>query len=382
MSDIVKILNVEEFGALSDDAKVEYLVAVEAMGQLVTVPVVELAEFLRSGIMKAEWEAHNATVEAKVTQPFFLATTAGLTDAVWSQVMGDAEPKFLADVQVGDVVDNKTTSGDDKGESLSITSNDVGDLGAVLGNATNVDVSAPPVPAPIPDTSSVSAPEGVTGTTAIAAPAPAPVPEAPVAVSTTQLKTIQPAPAKAVVVAEEKPAPAPLKTIQPGVVVKATAAPADETPPEVAAAMKVASMQTQSALAQIQEYMRDMHPAKPNNAKSIEQHQVKLMYALYTALTAEDQHFATVWKAIIAIAKQHRDGAFKVTARNRGLNSISLATIDNKMMRFLTRVIDLLAVQTGINDLATVKQHVDFAKLIESVTHHKAKQNLTAFYSA
>lgn len=373
MSDIVKILNVEEFGALNEDGKIEYLVAVEAMGKLVTVPVVELAEFLRSGIMKAEWEAHNESIEAKVTQPYFLATAASISDEVWVTVMGEAEPKLLADVQVGE----KTAFGDDKGESQSISSNEVGDLAVVLGTGTDVTSTSSPVPAPVADAPA-------------AAPAPidppsAPAPETPAASgqSTTQLKTIQPAPAKAVVAAAEpQVAPAPVKTIQAGVVVKETAAPTNEQLPEVAAAMQVGTMQSQTALNQIAEYMRDMHPAKPNNPASIEQHQVKLMYALYTILISEDKNFATVWKAVIALARQHRDGAFKVTARNRGLNSVSLATIDNKMMRFLTRVVDLLAVTSGMNDMSVIKQHVDMAKLLESVTHVKAKQNITAYYSA
>ncbi|HEX9136546.1 MAG TPA: hypothetical protein VF905_06335 [Nitrospirota bacterium] len=242
-------------------------------------------------------------------------------------------------------------SGDNKGEQQTITSKDVGDLGAVLG------------------------------TTAVESQ-----PAAPVAVTTTQRTEVQPPVAKAAVVQAPvaKPAasaPEVKKTVSTGVTVTDTSAVADEQLPEVLEALKVGKMQSNHAMLDILSYVSDMHPAKPQGAASIEANQIKLLNALYTIVISEDTNFAPVFKGVIAIVRRHRNDCFKVTMRNRGLNSVSMASIDNKNMRFLTRLVDTLFVASGLKDMSTVKQHVDMKKLFETVANVRAKQNLTAFFS-
>jgi hypothetical protein len=243
-----------------------------------------------------------------------------------------------------------TTSGDSKGTVETVTAADVGNLNDVLGGDTGVTLSQrTPVP-------------GVDAT------APTPTPEQVAAVT-----------AKATVAAER--VATINKTVNLDVVVKNTGAVSDEQLPEVVAAMKVGTMQTQSAMHALLEYVQEMLPAKPQTESSIHNSQIKLLTALYTILSAEDENFATVFRGVIAIIKAHRNQAFKITSRSRGLNSISTGLIDNKNMRFLTRVIDLLVVTAGLTDISKAKEHVDFAKLLDSVTNVRAKQNLTAFYS-
>lgn len=242
-----------------------------------------------------------------------------------------------------------TTPGDSKGTTETITAADVGDLGTILGGDAGVTLTQrTPVP-------------GVDAT------APTPTPEQ-VAVAT----------ATATAAAERV---AVIKTINVDVVVKNTGAVSDEQLPEVVEAMKVGKPQTQSALHSLLEYVQEMLPARPQTESSIHNSQVKLLTALYTILSAEDENFATIYRGALAIVKAHRNESFKITSRGRGLNSISTGLIDNKNMRFLTRVIDLMVVTAGLTDISKAKEHVDFTKLLDSVTNVRAKQNLTAFYS-
>lgn len=166
-----------------------------------------------------------------------------------------------------------------------------------------------------------------------------------------------------------------------GVVVKSTAAVADTQLPEVTAALAVAKMQTVPALTAILNYARDMHPAQPQTKDSIEKSQLRLLNALSIILVQEDENFPVVFKAVIAIVKANRNLAFKVTMVHRGMNTVSLATIDNDTMRFLTRLIDVLYVASGMNDVSQVKTAVDMKKLLSSVANVKANKNLTNFFS-
>jgi hypothetical protein len=245
-----------------------------------------------------------------------------------------------------------TASGDSKGEQQTITSSDVGDLNAVLGAAAT-EQKAPE-------------PTGVTTTQRTVVQQPA-----------AKVQGVQTAAAK-----PATPAPAPVvKTVATGVTVTDTAPVADEQLPEVVEALKVGKMQTNAAMHDILNYVQDMHPGKPQSAASIEANQLKLLNALYTIVISEDTNFATVFKGVIAIVRRHRNDCFKVTMRNRGLNTVSMATIDNKNMRFLTRLVDTLFVASGLKDMSTVKQHVDMKKLFEAIANVRAKQNLTAFFS-
>jgi hypothetical protein len=249
-----------------------------------------------------------------------------------------------------------TTSGDTKGDQQTITSTDVGDLNAVLG-ATGATAATEQKPA---ETTSV--------TTTQRAEVKQPIVNSKPPVQPTKPSSPPPAPIAA-------------KTVQAGVTVTDTAPVADEQLPEVLEALKVGKMQTNAAVLDLLSYVADMHPGKPQGAASIEANQVKLLNALYTIVISEDTNFGTVFKAVIAIVRRHRNDCFRVTMRNRGLNGVSMATIDNKNMRFLTRLVDAVVVASGLKDMSAVKQHVDMKKLFEAISNVRAKQNLTAFFS-
>ena len=182
------------------------------------------------------------------------------------------------------------------------------------------------------------------------------------------------------------PAPAPVaktpeQTSAAGVLVKSTAAVAEVQLPEVVAAYKVASMKSSSAIKSLLDYARDMHPAKSQTPSEIEKHQVKLLSALFTILSSEDENFGVVFKAVLAIVKANRKEAFSITMVHRGLNTIGMDVIDNDKMRFLTRLIDALIVASGVNNMSQVKGMVDMTKLLACVANVKANKNLTQFFS-
>lgn len=164
------------------------------------------------------------------------------------------------------------------------------------------------------------------------------------------------------------------------VVTTRSAATVDQTP-EFKAAMEVAKMATQSALHQVIAYCVAMAPGKPQTEKSIISSQMGLLGNLFIILSTEDKNFPTVYRALLSIVAANKTGAFRVESRNRGLNSVSLELMDNKQMRFLTRIVDLLCVNAGITDTDLVKQHVNIPRVLETVYNARIKQNLTAFYS-
>lgn len=219
--------------------------------------------------------------------------------------------------------------------------------------------------------------------------AAAPVDTKQAAVTATVRKTI-PAPAaqqqgvRDASVQQAPTAAVPQKTVAAGVTVQKT----DKTEvvddrqlPEVVAAMKVAKPQTQSALYQVIQYASDMNPAKRNELKQIEQAQANLRVALYTLLSAEDTNFKVVYQALLAVVRAHAKKCFAITARNRGLNTVSLQVIDNKNMRFLTKIVDLLVLTAGTNEIEQVKQHYDFSKMAEWCPNVRIQQNLTSYYA-
>ena len=209
------------------------------------------------------------------------------------------------------------------------------------------------------------------------------------AVTATVRKTI-PAPAaqqqatRDASVQQAPTAAVPQKTVAAGVTVQKTDKSEvvdDRQLPEVLAAMKVAKPQTQSALYQVIQYADDMNPAKRNELKQIEQAQANLRVALYTLLSAEDTNFKVVYQALLAVVRAHSKKCFAITARNRGLNTVSLQVIDNKNMRFLTKIVDLLVLTAGTNDIEQVKQHYDFSKMAEWCPNVRIQQNLTSYYA-
>lgn len=155
----------------------------------------------------------------------------------------------------------------------------------------------------------------------------------------------------------------------------------DRQLPEVVAAMKVGKPETQSALYQVIKYAEAMHPLQRVEMPAIERAQADLRVALYTLLSAEDANFKTVFRGLLAVVRAHKNNCFAVTARNRGLNTVSLQTIDNKNMRFLTKIVDLLVLTAGTNNVEQVKQHYDFSKLAEWCPNQRIQQNLTSYYA-
>jgi len=155
----------------------------------------------------------------------------------------------------------------------------------------------------------------------------------------------------------------------------------DRQLPEVVAAMKVGKPESQSALYQVIKYAEDLHPLKRVELPTIERAQADLRVALYTLLSAEDANFKAVFRGLLAIVRAHKGNCFSVTSRNRGLNTVSLQTIDNKNMRFLTKIVDLLVLTAGTNNVEQVKQHYDFSKLAEWCPNQRIQQNLTSYYA-
>lgn len=278
--------------------------------------------------------------------------------------------------------ENTTTSGDAKGEAQSIGASDVGDLSGVLG-----DLGA------LSGTGEATKVEGeenlntdallngalVGGATAPEAPKADPAavtlaPRAPVAV--------QAAVVDASANVTRGPIPEADREVRAGVSVSTNEAPVVEGVPEVTEAYKVVNMQVSAALVQAEEYVVAMAPGKSQNQKSVEQNQLKLLNTLHVITGADETSFKPAFIALIALVRANRDKAFKTTLRHRGLHAATLGTIDNKSMRFLTRMVDLLVVTSGVKDLSSVKTHVDMKRVLESVQSVRAQQNLTGFYSS
>lgn len=167
------------------------------------------------------------------------------------------------------------------------------------------------------------------------------------------------------------------------VVLASAAAPqGDKDLPDVSAAMEKGDAAVQSAVAQLVDYCVAMMPGKPQNQKTLEHHQLVLLNSLYVLLSAEEKQFKLAMRAVLALFKANASKCFSPTARNRGLNQAELGVIDNKNMRFLTRIVDVLAITAGTNQVNSVKKHVDMKKLMEAIPNVRIRQNLTAFYSA
>lgn len=170
-------------------------------------------------------------------------------------------------------------------------------------------------------------------------------------------------------------------TQSPGVVVtQATAAPV-ETSVAVAKAMEVASAQGQMALYQVIDYCLKMKPGVPQTPESTESHQKNLMSSLHVLLSTAPEHFTVVYTALLSIVRDNKQGAFLPQHRNRGLNTVSIASIDNRRMRWFTRMLDCLCVTAGTVLLADVKSHVDFKALLDSLPTVAIRQNVTQYYS-
>lgn len=291
-----------------------------------------------------------------------------------------------------------TLSGDAKGDTQTITAKDVGNAADVLGLGAE-GATGTPGPEGVEQVSKETA--ETTANTSQAAgsaektPSVEGVEQAAAAAKaqpvTAQVRKTIPAP-----VAQQSgvkaAAPSTATTPAAAVITKqvaaatvtntAAAAPAsDRDLPEVVAAMKVAKAQTQSALYQVIQYASDLHPGKRVDAKTIESAQVNLRSNLFTILSAEDVNFKVVYQALLAIVRTHKNNCFAITARNRGLNTVSLAALDNKGMRFLTKIVDLLVLTAGTNNLEQVKAHYDFSKLAEWCPNVRIQQNLTSYYS-
>lgn len=180
----------------------------------------------------------------------------------------------------------------------------------------------------------------------------------------------------------QEAAAATMESIKGSGLVTNTAAPAsDAMLPELAKAFQVAKMNSSSALKTIVDYARDMHPAQPQTKESIEKSQVRLLNALFTILSAEDENFGIVFKGVLAVVRAHRNEAFKITMIHRGMSTISHSAIDNATMLFLTRLLDTLQIAAGLRDISQVKKQVDMDKLLSAVANVRAKKNLTNFFS-
>lgn len=143
----------------------------------------------------------------------------------------------------------------------------------------------------------------------------------------------------------------------------------------------VVKMETQSALYQIIDYAKKMKPGQPRSAKEIEMAQVGLLNNLFVILSAEDEHFNVAYGALLSIVRDNKDLAFRAISRNRGLGSVSMEVMDNKQMRFLTRMLDMIVLTATTVNLADVARHMDIKKAVETAYNERIKKNLTNYYS-
>ena len=165
------------------------------------------------------------------------------------------------------------------------------------------------------------------------------------------------------------------------ITVKSTAQVVLPTSEIMAMAMAVVKMQTQSALYQIIDYAKKMKPGQPRSALEIQTAQLGLLNNLFIILSAEDEHFHVAYGALLSIVRDNQDGAFRAISRNRGLGTMSMEVMDNKQMRFLTRMLDMIVLTATTVNLSDVPRHMDIKKAVETAYNERIKKNLTNYYS-
>lgn len=178
------------------------------------------------------------------------------------------------------------------------------------------------------------------------------------------------------------PEQAPRTTVAGVVVQQSEAAPAtDRDIAEVQEAFAHGEGSMVIGLNQLLEYCSLMAPAKRQTPESSAQNQLQLANALSLILSADDENFRLGIRATLSLFAAHATNCFAPNLRNRGLMAADINIIDNKLMRFLTRIVDALVICAGSKDRRDALKHIDIQKVLSAVPNVRARQNLTAFFS-
>lgn len=228
----------------------------------------------------------------------------------------------------------------------TITSNDVGDLGSVLGLTNTVNDTAEPAPVGTP----VGAVVGDLN------PAPAPVVEAAAAKSVEEAAPVAAAPADAPVVA----APAPAE-VQPMIL-----------PVHV-------GLVGQSAIASLQQYVINMKPRTPIEPGTGARHQQSLYRALINIIDKTGNDFEPVFGAALQLFHNHADGAFHEKHVFRFMEHVQLSPDERTAFQRLLNMMKLAADPKGRH--IALKQMNFESTLKAPMVSEAGRQRVMAFFN-
>lgn len=185
----------------------------------------------------------------------------------------------------------------------------------------------------------------------------------------------------------QSPAATPAPSLVP---VQAAAVTPTETPvkpaapalPEVAAIFEKAKAEATSTgrmfLEQIEAYIAEMAPKKPQTAASISRWQVLLYRTLTSIINKCDADFYLVWRAVLAAFHSQKDGVFHESAVFRGMEHVVLPVNDQKGFQRILNIIKATAEPASRN--AAIKQ-IDFSRSLEFGVTEAGRSKLLNFYN-
>lgn len=158
--------------------------------------------------------------------------------------------------------------------------------------------------------------------------------------------------------------------------------PAAPALPEVAAIFEKAKAEATTVgrmfLEQIEVYMTEMAPKKPQDIKSISRWQVMLYRTLTSIINKCDSDFFLVWRAVLAAFHAQKDAVFHETAVFRGMQHIVLPPDDVKGFQRLLNLIKATAEPAART--AAIKQ-IDFGRSLEFGVTEAGRSKLLNFYN-
>lgn len=158
--------------------------------------------------------------------------------------------------------------------------------------------------------------------------------------------------------------------------------PAAPALPEVAAIFEKAKAEATTVgrmfLEQIETYMAEMAPKKPQDIKSISRWQVLLYRTLTSIINKCDSDFFLVWRAVLAAFHAQKDAVFHETAVFRGMQHIVLPPDDQKGFQRLLNLIKATAEPAART--AAIKQ-IDFGRTLEFGVTEAGRSKLLNFYN-
>jgi hypothetical protein len=195
--------------------------------------------------------------------------------------------------------------------------------------------------------------------------------ETPPAVTIVQQPSVQApvSPVPVVATTPLVPEPTPVKPAAPAL-------------PEVAAIFEKAKAEATTVgrmfLEQIEVYMTEMAPKKPQDVKSISRWQVLLYRTLTSIINKCDTDFFLVWRAVLAAFHAQKNAVFHETAVFRGMQHIVLPPDDVKGFQRLLNLIKATAEPAART--AAIKQ-IDFSRTLEFGVTEVGRSKLLNFYN-